>query len=39
VGPSVGLNDVEKRIVLPLPGLDLRTLGYPARSQQLYRLS
>jgi hypothetical protein len=36
VGPRTGLDDVEKRKFLPLPGLELRPLG---RSQQLYRLS
>jgi hypothetical protein len=29
---------VEKRIVLPLPGLELRSLSRPARRQSLYRL-
>jgi hypothetical protein len=38
VGPRTGLDDVEKRKFLTLPGLDLRTLGRPARSQSLYRL-
>jgi hypothetical protein len=33
-----GLNDVEKRKFLNLPGLELRLLGRPARSQSLYRL-
>jgi hypothetical protein len=32
VGPSTGLDDVEKRKFLPLPGLELRPFGRPARS-------
>jgi hypothetical protein len=36
--PRAGLDDVEKRKLLTLPGLELRTLGRPARSQSLYRL-
>jgi hypothetical protein len=38
VGPTAGLNDVEKRKFLTLSGLQLRTLGRPFRSQSLYRL-
>jgi hypothetical protein len=38
VGPRANLDDVEKRKFLILPGLELRTLGRPARSQSLYRL-
>jgi hypothetical protein len=38
VGPRVGLDEVEKRKFLTLPGLELRSLGRPARSQSLYRL-
>jgi hypothetical protein len=38
VDPRAGLDDVEKRKFLTLPGLELRSLGYPARSQSLYRL-
>jgi hypothetical protein len=38
VDPRVGLDDVEKRKFLSLSGLELRTLGRPARSQSLYRL-
>jgi hypothetical protein len=38
VGPRGGLDDVEIRKILPLPGLELRPLGRPARSQPLYRL-
>jgi hypothetical protein len=37
--PRGGLDDVEKRKFLTLPGLELRPLGSPARSQSLYRLS
>jgi hypothetical protein len=36
--PKAGLEDVEKRKFLTLPGLKLRLLGCPARSQSLYRL-
>jgi hypothetical protein len=38
VDPRAGLDDVEKRKFLTLPGLELRTLGRPARNQSLYRL-
>jgi hypothetical protein len=38
VGPRDGLDDVEKRKFLNLPGLERRPLGCPARSQSLYRL-
>jgi hypothetical protein len=38
VGPSAGLDDLEKRKFLTLPGLELRLLGRPARSQSLYHL-
>jgi hypothetical protein len=37
-GPPAGPDDVEKRKFLILPGLELRPLGRPARSQSLYRL-
>jgi hypothetical protein len=37
-GPRAGLDDVERRKFLTLPGLELRSLGRPARSQSLYRL-
>jgi hypothetical protein len=37
VGPRTGLDDVEKRKFLILPGLELRPLGRPARSHSLYR--
>jgi hypothetical protein len=36
--PKAGLNDVEKRKFLIFPGLELRPLGRPIRSQSLYRL-
>jgi hypothetical protein len=36
VGPRVGLEDVEKRKFLTIPGRELRPLGRPARSQSLY---
>jgi hypothetical protein len=39
VGPRTGLDDVEKRKFLTLPGLELRPLCCPARSQSLCRLS
>jgi hypothetical protein len=38
VGPRAGLDDMEKRTFLTLPGLELPPLGRPARSQSLYRL-
>jgi hypothetical protein len=38
VSPRTGLGDVERRKSLPLPGLELRPGGRPARSQSLYRL-
>jgi hypothetical protein len=38
VDPRAGLDDVEKRKFLTLPGLEFRSLGRPARSQSLYRL-
>jgi hypothetical protein len=37
-GPRAGLDDVEKGKFLTLPGLELRPLRRPARSQSLYRL-
>jgi hypothetical protein len=39
VGPRTGLVEVMNRKILSLPGLELRSLGPPARSQSLYRLS
>jgi hypothetical protein len=38
VCPRAGLDGVEKRKCLTLPGLELRPLGRPARSQSLCRL-
>jgi hypothetical protein len=35
--PRAGLDDMEKRKFLTLPGLELRLLGRPAHSQSLYR--
>jgi hypothetical protein len=37
--PGTGLGLVERRITLPLPGLELQPLGRPARNQSLYRLT
>jgi hypothetical protein len=39
MNPRAGLDDVEKRTFLILPGFELRPLGHPARSLSLYRLS
>jgi hypothetical protein len=39
VGPKAGMDNVEKRIFLTPPGLELRSLGSPASSQSLYQLS
>jgi hypothetical protein len=39
VGPRAGLDYLEKRKFLILPGHERRALGRPARSQSLYRLS
>jgi hypothetical protein len=38
VDNRAGLDDVKKTEFLTLPGLELRPLGRPARSQSLYRL-
>jgi hypothetical protein len=38
VDPRAGLGDLEKRKFFTLPGLELRPLGRPARSQSLYQL-
>jgi hypothetical protein len=38
VDPRAGLDDVKKRNFLTPLGLELRSLGCPARSQSLYRL-
>jgi hypothetical protein len=37
VDPRAGLDDVKERKFLTLSGLELRTLGHPARSQSLSR--
>jgi hypothetical protein len=39
VGPRAGLDYVDKRKFLTIPGLEFRPLGRPARSQSVYRLS
>jgi hypothetical protein len=39
VGPRTSMDDMEKRIFLPLLALELRLLGRPASSQSLHRLS
>jgi hypothetical protein len=36
VGPRAGLDGVEKRKFLTVPGLEIRPLSRPARSQSLY---
>jgi hypothetical protein len=38
LGPRTGLDDVERNKTLPLPGLELRPHGHPARSRSLYRV-
>jgi hypothetical protein len=38
VGPRTGLENMKKKKFLPLPGLELRLFGRPARRQSLYRL-
>jgi hypothetical protein len=38
-GPRASLDNLERRKFLTLLGLELRSLGRPARSQSLYRLS
>jgi hypothetical protein len=38
VDPRAGLDNVKKKEFLTLPGLELRTIGRPARSKSLYRL-
>jgi hypothetical protein len=38
VGPTAGLDDVDKRKFLTLQGLELRPLGHPARRQSLCEL-
>jgi hypothetical protein len=37
VGPRTDLDDVKKRKIFSLQGLEIRHLGLPARSQSLYR--
>jgi hypothetical protein len=37
VDPRAGLDDVEKRKFMTLPGFQLRPLGRPARSHSVYR--
>jgi hypothetical protein len=37
MGPITGLDDVEQRRILPLPGLKLRPLSRPTRSQSLLK--
>jgi hypothetical protein len=39
VGHRTGFDDMERRKILPLRELKLRTLYHPARSQSLYRPS
>jgi hypothetical protein len=39
VGPRTGLDDVEKKKFLTLPGLELQPFGRPTRRHSLYRLS
>jgi hypothetical protein len=39
VGPRAGLDDVDEREILTLPGLELRPLGRPNHIQSLYLLS
>jgi hypothetical protein len=38
VDPRAGLDEVEKRKFLTLPGIELQNLGRPTRSQSLHRL-
>jgi hypothetical protein len=38
IGGRVGLDDVEKRKFLTLPGIELQNHGHPACNQSLYRL-
>jgi hypothetical protein len=39
VGLGTALDDVERRKILPLSGVEIRPVGRPARNQSLYRLS
>jgi hypothetical protein len=36
--PRIGLDDVRRRKILPVPGLESQPFGRPARSQSVYRL-
>jgi hypothetical protein len=38
MGPRTGLDDMQKRKILPRLGVELQTLGRPDRSQLLCRL-
>jgi hypothetical protein len=38
VDPRSGPDELGRREIFPLPGLELRPLGRPVRSQSLYRL-
>jgi hypothetical protein len=38
VAPRAGLDDVDKSKFFTLPGLELRHIFHPSRSQSLYRL-
>jgi hypothetical protein len=38
VGPRAGMDEVERRKISTLPGLELRPIYIPAHSQSLYRL-
>jgi hypothetical protein len=38
VGPRAGLNEVEAAKISPLPGLELRPFGHPARIMSPYGL-
>jgi hypothetical protein len=39
MGPRTGLDDVDGRKIMLIPGLERRLLNRPAHSQSLYRLS
>jgi hypothetical protein len=36
IGPRTGLDDVERRQIFPLPGVEFRPLACAARSQSIY---
>jgi hypothetical protein len=38
MGPKTGQDGMERKKIMPLPGLELRPLGRPARTRSLYRL-